>query len=311
MNLKDMLWRKNKGNAPKRAAEQVERAGGPAETTDDDDTHAIGLADYDVLVSLNSDVGCVRQNNEDCGTCITPGDERWLAQKGILAIVADGMGGHSAGEVASKLAVNTIGSRYYESQEPANEALRGAFREANQRIYAAAQSDPNLQGMGTTCTALALRDGHAICAHVGDSRLYLMRDDAIYLLSEDHSAVMEMVRRGLLTRQAAQNHPDKNVLLRSLGTSPEVEVSGWEQPLPLRLGDQFLLCSDGLYELVTEAEMKQALGAPDVHAAGEQLVALAKARGGLDNITVGLLKVSPRRRVRPEIKSTRELEEVL
>src|SRR5262249_17407118 len=155
---------------------------------------------------------------------------------------------------------------YYESHEPANEALRSAFREANQQIYRTAQSDPQLQGMGTTCTALALRDGQAICAHVGDSRLYLVRDDDIYLLSEANSAVMEIVRRGALTHQAAQKHPDKNVLLRSLGTSPEVNVSGWEQPI--RLGDQFILCSDGLYEMVSEGEMQEALRYhPDVHGA--------------------------------------------
>jgi protein phosphatase len=255
-------------------------------------------------------VGCVRQNNEDSSAFIKPGDEHWLAQKGMLAIVADGMGGHSAGEVASKLAIAMIGRCYYESTAPANEALRGAFREANQQIYKTAQSDPQLQGMGTTCTALALLDGQAICAHVGDSRLYLARDEDIYLLSEDHSAVMELVRRGAITHQAAQKHPDKNVLLRSLGTSLEVKVSGWEQPLPLRLGDQFILCSDGLYEMVSEAEMRQTLRLhSDVQAACERLISLAKDRGGPDNITIGLLKIVPRRRDHAEIKTTRELEE--
>jgi len=306
-----MLWRKGKRNTRKYTPTEAESAGVAFEAIADAAPRAICLADYDVQVSLNSDVGCVRRNNEDCGACITPGDARWLAQKGVLALVADGMGGHSAGEVASKLAVNIIGRCYYESPESANEALRNALREANRQIYVAAQSDPNLQGMGTTCTALALHDGQAICAHVGDSRLYLARDEAIYLLSEDHSAVMEMVRRGVLTHQAAQKHPDKNVLLRSLGTSPEVDVSGWDQPLPLRLGDQFILCSDGLYEVVTEAEMRQTLRIHhDVHAACEQLISLAKERGGPDNITVGLLKVVPKRRARPEIKATRELEEV-
>lgn len=300
-----MFWRKAKRNKRERAQSEANRAS----VTSDAEQGAICAADYEVQVSINSDVGCVRQNNEDSGAFIKPGDEDWLAQKGVLAIVADGMGGHSAGEVASKLAIEMVGRCYYESPEPANEALRSAFREANQQIYKAAQSDPQLQGMGTTCTALALRDGQAICAHVGDSRLYLVRDDDIYLLSEDHSAVMEMVRRGAITQQAAQKHPDKNVLLRSLGTSLEVKVSSWEQPL--RLGDQFILCSDGLHEMVSELEMRQALQIhPDVHAACERLISLAKERGGPDNITVGLLKVVPRRRDHAGIKTTREFEEV-
>ena len=111
------------------------------------------------------------------------------------------------------------------------------------------------------------------------------------------------------SHQAAEKHPDKNVLLRSLGTSPEVNVSGWEQPLPVRLGDQFILCSDGLYEMVAEIEMRQTLRFyPDVHAACEQLISLAKERGGPDNITIGLLKIVPKNRDHAEIKTTRELE---
>lgn len=306
-----MLWRKAKRKTSGRAPAEAKDAGVTFEATDDAAQRAICTADYEVQVSLNSDVGCVRQNNEDCSAFIKPGDEHRLAQKGVLAIVADGMGGHSAGEVASKLAIDMIGRCYYESREPANYALRSAFREANRQIYKTAQSNPQLQGMGTTCTALAIRDGQAICAHVGDSRLYLARDEDIYLLSEDHSAVMELVRRGAITHQAAQTHPDKNVLLRSLGTSPEVNVSGWGQPLPLRIGDQFILCSDGLYEMVTELEMQQTLRSQlDVHAACEQLVSLAKERGGPDNITIGLLKVVPKHRGRADIKATREMEEL-
>lgn len=303
-----MFWKKAKRNTRGRAP--AEDASVTVETTADAAQRGIRMADYEVQVSVNSDVGCVRRNNEDSSAFIKPGDEHSLAEKGMLAIVADGMGGHSAGEVASKLAIDMIGRCYYESAEPANEALRDAFHEANQQIYKTAQSNPQLQGMGTTCTALALRDGQAICAHVGDSRLYLARDEDLYLLSEDHSAVMELVRRGAITHQAAQQHPDKNVLLRSLGTAPEVKVSGWEHPLPLRLGDQFILCSDGLYEMVTELEMRQTLRSQlDVHAACEQLISLAKERGGPDNITIGLIKIVPRRRDHGDIKTTRELEE--
>src|SRR6267142_3538920 len=152
----------------------------------------------EVSVSVRTDVGCLRESNEDAGRFVKPSDPVVLENKGRLTVVADGMGGHSGGEVASALAVETIGRAYYNSTETPPESLKQAFEEANRRIYEAAIADQRLSGMGTTCTALVLYQDLAIAAHVGDSRLYLLREGELYLLTEDHSAVMEMVKLGII-----------------------------------------------------------------------------------------------------------------
>jgi PPM family protein phosphatase len=248
---------------------------------------------FEVSASVQSDTGCVREMNEDSGLYHKPSEADALASKGVLLVVADGMGGHSAGEVASKMAVDLVLRLYYDSPSAAPDALREAVEEANREIHAASLEDESRRGMGTTCTALAILGGEGFAAHVGDSRLYMLRGGKIYLLTEDHSAVMEMVKLGLITMDEARTHEDKNVILRALGTSPEVEVSTLT-PFPVRAGDRYLLCSDGLYDLVTDEEMERELTASeDIHAAGERLIAIAKARGGHDNITVGIIELVP------------------
>ena len=256
-----------------------------------DDEPPIEPPSYRIVAALRSDAGCHRQVNEDCWHYYGPDEADSVAGKGALAIVADGMGGHAAGEVASRMAVEVINRLYYGGSADASTALERAFHEANRLIYRAAQSNARLNGMGTTCTALALRNGLAICAHIGDSRLYLARGGAIYLMSEDHSAVMELVRRGVMSRETARSHADRNIILRALGTRPEAEVTIWREPFPVRAGDCFVLCSDGLSDPVTDEEIKQAVLSAEPAAACEQLIALAKERGGYDNITVGALKI--------------------
>jgi protein phosphatase len=264
---------------------------------------------FDVVASLLSDVGCVRELNEDSGACIQPDNPELRASKGSLILVADGMGGHSAGEVASRLAVDIITRIYYEDAGDPQSALKKAFREANSEIHKAAEKDESKTGMGTTCTALVLQNGTAISAHVGDSRLYLVRQQAIYLMTEDHSAVMEMVKAGLITIEQARHHPDKNVILRALGSHPEVEVSSWNAPLPVRGGDRFVLCSDGLYDLVEDDEIKERVAERDPHSACETLIGLARERGGYDNITVGVIAVeSEKAQGARRVKETREAE---
>ena len=135
------------------------------------------------------------------------------------------MGGHSAGEVASGMAVELIPQLYYEAKGEPKVALKEAVEEANRRINNAAAADDSKRGMGTTSTALVIQDGQAFAAHVGDSRLYMQRDGKIYRLTEDHSAVMEMVKLGLITLEESRTHEDKNVILRALGTAPQVEVA--------------------------------------------------------------------------------------
>jgi protein phosphatase len=249
---------------------------------------------YKIVASVFSDPGCVRETNEDSGRHFEPEDEELLAAKGSLFLVADGMGGHSAGEVASRLAVEFISRFYYENTNEPRESLRNAFLEANREIHRASLQNESLAGMGTTCTALVLINHSAIAAHIGDSRLYLVRDDQIYLMTEDHSAVMEMVKRGWLSLEEARHHPDKNVILRAMGSHPEVEVSIWDAPFPVRVGDRFLLCSDGLYDLVEDEEIRQIVTANQPSGACETLIAMAKERGGHDNITVAVISLRPK-----------------
>jgi protein phosphatase len=208
-----------------------------------------------------------------------------------LALVADGMGGHAAGEVASHMAIDIIERVYYQSVAEPHQALQKAFYAANRHIYRTARRHADYQGMGTTCTGLVLRGGAAYCAHVGDSRLYLVRGNAIYLMTEDHSVVTQMLRQGVITQEQARQHADKSIILRALGTHSQVAVSTWSQPFPVKASDQFILCTDGLSDMVQDEEIKAVTLAAEPATACGKLIALAKRRGGYDNITVGILSV--------------------
>ena len=269
----------------------------PIDTDDkrDDDSHSASSSavSFDIAATVRTDRGCIREGNEDAGRHMHPNDPEIVARKGTLTVVCDGMGGHLGGEVASNLAIETISRLYYASDRPAADALKDALQLANSAIHEAAGKDGRLSGMGTTCTALVLLGRQAICAHVGDSRLYMIRAAEIFLLTEDHSAVMEMVKHGIISREEARHHEDKNVILRALGTSPTVEPTLWDQPLAVLEGDKFLLCSDGLYDLVEDEEIRASVvDAIDDYAACEKLIAIAKERGGHDNITVCIVSVS-------------------
>jgi protein phosphatase len=243
-------------------------------------------------VAALSHIGLVRQRNEDALGYLEPPDAGVRAAKGSVFLVADGMGGHRGGEIASQLAVETILSSYYASREPdPAKALDRAFKEANRVIIDKSRSDVSLHGMGTTCTALVFRRGEAYVAHVGDSRAYLYHDGRLEQLTEDHSLVGEMVRSGILSDEDARNHPRRNVITRSIGTHEDLLVDVTEQPLAAANEDVFLLCSDGLTSLVTEDELKTALGSNDPSKACAALVDLANDNGGKDNITVQIVKV--------------------
>lgn len=232
-----------------------------------------------------SERGLVREENEDRVAIVSD-----PARGALLAVVADGMGGHASGEVASRLAVATIARRRRLRARRPDVALAEGFVEANEAIRKAARRDPGRSGMGTTCTALLLRDGEGFCAHVGDSRLYLVRDGAIYLLTEDDSAVMAMVRRGVLTRDEARRHAERNVLERALGTRDEVEAVVWREPLAVRPSDAFVLCTDGLHDLVDDGEIRDVVTSTRPGPACERLVAMACARGGHDNVSAAVIR---------------------
>jgi PPM family protein phosphatase len=173
---------------------------------------------YTVVLDMRSDQGCHRPDNEDSIRYVYPERPGRQADRGILALVADGMGGHAAGDVASAMAVRLIVRAYYRHRSEPHKALKQAFLEANRVIYSVAQQQVDYRGMGTTCTGLVLRGGVAYAAHVGDSRLYLVRHGAIYLMTEDHSVAMHMMRQGLINPDEAWRHRARTVLLRALGT---------------------------------------------------------------------------------------------
>ena len=235
---------------------------------------------------LRSDVGKVRSENQDYGTMTVPGDKA----PGQLMIVADGMGGHRGGATASRLAAETVKEQFLSaaSTDP-SEVLRGALEKANATIWSQAQANPDLRGMGTTTSALVVREGQGWFAHVGDSRIYLVRGQEIRQLTDDHSLVASMVREGLLTTQEAENHPRRNVLQRSMGVSEEVEVDV-RGPIELQEGDVFIICSDGLHGVVKEEEMKQ-VARLSVEAAADEFLRRALEKGAPDNVTVIVARV--------------------
>ncbi len=243
-----------------------------------------------------TDIGRVRARNEDFLGAFEPDDPELLRSRGRLFVVADGMGGHTRGDVASRLAVQTLHDAYYGAQrpEPLPEALRVSVQIANEAVYRESGVAAGQEPMGTTLTAMVIRDRDAFLAHVGDSRAFLMRGRQIRQLTEDHSLVAELVREGVLSATEAENHPSAHVVLRALGLAQHVaiEVQG---PLPLRGGDTFVLCTDGLSRQVKPHEIRRLAESQAPHRACEELVSLANERGGPDNITLQLIRFGPRR----------------
>lgn len=239
-----------------------------------------------------TDTGCQRERNEDYYCYAEPDDERDFQRKGRLAVVADGMGGHEGGQMASGIAVETVRNTYlnHPGDDPV-EALRAAFQQAHAAILDSARDHPELHGMGTTCTAAVVRDGRLFYGHVGDSRLYLIRGFSISQLTEDHSRVGQMVRAGMITPEEAAVHPERNVLTAALGMDSDLPLDFPPEPIPLEPNDLLLICTDGLHGLVSNEELLGvAAGSPPGEAC-QQLVRIAKERGGFDNITVQIIRV--------------------
>ncbi len=237
--------------------------------------------------ALRSHPGRVRDENEDFVGAFAPieADER-----GRLFVVADGMGGHAAGEVASRLAVETV-LRDWTSRSITrpHQALRSAVRSANAAVFAASL-DVETHGMGTTLVSLALVGGEAIVAHVGDSRAYLVRRHRCSQLTADHSRVGEMLRMRLITPEQAANHPARSQLTRSLGGEPAVQVD--ISRTALAHGDSFVLCTDGVWDLVSMRDIVAAVADRPVADAADQIVEAALDRGAPDNVSVIVATVS-------------------
>lgn len=240
----------------------------------------------------STDVGMVRHDNQDTFGIFPPDGNNDLPSRGRLFIVADGMGGHKGGKVASELAVRTIGEVYFSNgNESVQESLVNAFHAANEVVSSASKKDPALSGMGTTCVAMVAKGSSVFVAHIGDSRVYHVTRESIFQLTEDHTAVGEMQRRGILTAEEARNHPDRSVLYRALGTKPEAAAD--VQSELIVFGEEwFVLCTDGLSNMVADDEIHDITVAQPPQNACNQLVSLANERGGIDNITVIVVRVT-------------------
>lgn len=245
-----------------------------------------------VEVAGLSDVGCQRENNEDSFLYWEPSGEAELRLKGRLAVIADGMGGHEGGKEASHLAVETVREVYeHRSGDDPRAVLVESLVQAHARIQGFAEKHPVFHGMGTTCTALAIVGGSLFFAHVGDSRLYLFRGSSISRLTRDHSYVGRLVESGLVRPEDAESHPQRHILTAAVGIGIELAVDAAEQGMTLEQGDELLLCTDGLWSMVTEQELEKAIHGHSPAECCAALVKLARERGGPDNITLQVLRV--------------------
>jgi PPM family protein phosphatase len=241
-----------------------------------------------------TDVGCQRENNEDSFLYWEPAGDAELQRKGRLAVIADGMGGHEGGQEASRMAVDTVREVYDRTfHDDPQAALVESFAVAHTRIQDYAERHPALHGMGTTCTAVVLRGRQLYFAHVGDSRLYLVRGARILRLTRDHSYVGRLVENGIVRAEDAEKHPQRHILTAALGAGREVAVDGAEPSVDLLEGDDLLLCTDGLWGVVTDEELETAVSGNPPAECCAALVKLARQRGGPDNITLQVLRVGP------------------
>ncbi len=228
-----------------------------------------------MAATLRTDIGKLRKQNEDAA---------WFDEARAVFAVADGMGGHLAGEVASRMAIEAVQRMARENERPGIAALREAVACAHETILAHAQDHIECAGMGTTLSVLWLGENYAYIAHVGDSRIYRLREGSLTQITQDHSLVEELVRAGLITREQARTHPRRNIITRALGThgenEPDLLVTDVQD------GDVFLLCTDGLTGMVPDDEIERTLRDCGIEAAADRLIALALDAGGRDNVTL-------------------------
>ena len=239
-----------------------------------------------------SEIGHARENNEDKFDFYEPDEEPLLAARGSVYLVCDGMGGHNAGQIASELAAKQFLHAYYHLGGAAQEAARHAILQAHHYIAEMASKIPSRYGMGTTLTALILKQDEGILTHVGDSRCYRLREGVLEQLSRDHTLVARLVEQGILTPEQARYHPQRNVIRQAVGVAdPSEPLEPDIETFPLQEGDLYLLCSDGLTDLVDDAEIEAILRDEPPTRAAWRLVDRALANGGRDNITVVLVQI--------------------
>ncbi len=239
-----------------------------------------------------SEIGHARENNEDKFDFYEPDEEPLLAARGSVYLVCDGMGGHNAGQIASELAAKQFLHAYYHLGGTAQEAARHAILQAHHYIAETASKIPSRYGMGTTLTALILKQDEGILAHVGDSRCYRLREGVFEQLSRDHTLVARLVEQGIITPEQAKYHPQRNVIRQAVGVAdPSEPLEPDIETFALQAGDLYLLCSDGLTDMVDDAEIEAILRDEPPTRAAWRLVDRALANGGRDNITVVLVQI--------------------
>ena len=240
-----------------------------------------------LAIKAATDLGQKRARNEDSWEVWSPADPAERARRGVLLVLADGMGGARSGDVASHLAVETLVRTYREATgADLLEDLEAALIAANRAIFAENERQHDLPGMATTLTAAVVRGTELLLAHVGDSRAYLARAGKIHQLTEDHSLVARLVAEGQMTSDEARLDPRRNLLMRSVGLAPSVPIDARRAEEVLAPGDTLLLCSDGLHGLVADRDIAPVLAGDDLESVAAQLIALANRAGGSDNITV-------------------------
>ena len=245
-----------------------------------------------VELAALTDVGCVRENNEDSYGYWEPEDDASFAALGRLVIVADGMGGHEGGQIASRIAVDLATETYIASAEPdPQKRLLNALDNAHRQIQQQARENPALSAMGTTFTAFALVDARLYFVHVGDSRLCLLREGKLRALTRDHTLIARLIENGVIRPEEAENHPQKHVLTSALGVADDIEIDSSPEPVPIQSHDVLLICTDGLWGQMNSIEMEQVLASQSPANACHALVQLAKSRGGPDNITLQIVRI--------------------
>ena len=248
-----------------------------------------------------SEIGHARENNEDKFDFYEPDETHLLAARGSAFLVCDGMGGHNAGQIASELAAKQFLHAYYHLGGTAQAAAREAVLLAHHYIAEMASKIPSRYGMGTTLTALILKQEEGILVHVGDSRCYRLRDSVFEQLSRDQTLVAQLVERGILTPEQARFHPQRNVIRQAVGVhEPSEPLEPDIETFPLQEGDIYLLCSDGLTDMVDDAEIEAILRSEPLTRAAWKLIDRALANGGRDNVTVMLLQIQALQRVEQE-----------
>ena len=270
--ISDRIARKLRGleNEPAQPVQQEESAAAPEQKPEAEKRY--------FRTTARTDIGLVRRMNQDT-----------VILGGKLMGVADGMGGHRGGETASAGTRDGL-LRILEGRMPEEETLRDAISEVNLELWNQQLADESLSGMGTTLTVLWPGESNMLIGHVGDSRCYLMRDGEMRQVTEDHSMVADMVRRGLLSEEQAASHPMRNYITRAVGTEPTIQADIYS--VPRQAGDRWLVCSDGLHGLVGKDRLRELMGMEDMEEAADQMIREALDQGGRDNISLVLAEDS-------------------